>query len=51
MTTNPINALKIIIYNTKHTANTKMHSNKSKMFETSISCVFQSYILLYIKLP
>ena len=34
-TQNPINAFKTTSYNTKHTNNTKIHFNKSKMFEHS----------------
>ena len=33
MTTSPIHALQISIYNTKHTQNTKIHFNKSKKIE------------------
>ena len=32
-TKNPINALKITIYNTNHTYNTNIHSKKSKLFK------------------
>ena len=34
MTQDPINALKITIYNTKHTTDSKLHFKNSKMFET-----------------
>ena len=34
MSPNPLNAVKITNYNTKHTANTKIHFHKSKVFET-----------------
>ena len=33
MTPNPINALRITIYNTKHTHNSKIHYQTSKTFE------------------
>ena len=60
MSTNPINALKITIDNTKHTQNTTIHFKQSKMFERKnktmkipsfyfiiyqISIVHTSYIL------
>ena len=52
MTPTPINALKITLYSTKHTQNTKMHFHKSKTFETKkpYSIVYQLSIIyiLYI---
>ena len=45
MTTNPINAVKITIYNTQHTKNTKMYFQKFKLSKIP---QFQEMILLYI---
>ena len=52
MTPNPINALKITIYNKQHTKNTKIHFPQNNIFENLEH--FQKVhflILLYIKIP
>ena len=47
MTPNPINALKITTYNTKHTKTTKIHLHKCNYFEQKKTL----FLLLYIKVP
>ena len=47
-TPNPINALKITIYNTKHTSNTKIYFKKYNCFETSNNFKQIKPLLYYI---
>ena len=43
-TPNPINALKIIIYNTKHINNTKIHLQKIQAFQTNRKYIFSKIV-------